>query len=669
MKSTSERRTLLLGVLMAAATLVLYLPVTGYGFVGLDDDQYVYENPWVSSGLSWSTIRWSLTSTFAANWHPLTWISHLLDASIYGPFAGGPHLTNVILHALNSLLLFLVLARLTNSPWPSLMTAALFAWHPLHVESVAWISERKDLLSMLWWTLAIWTYMQFANERKKQKPPGKSARGVIFYALTVLCFALGLMSKPMVVTLPFVLLLLDYWPLNRWQVASGQQEGSPTRRVWLGLLAEKLPFFVLALAGCVVTVIAQHSGGAIKSFNDVPLYARVMDLPTAYLFYIGKTLWPDHLCAFYPLPAKPPFLFAAGTGLALAGISALIVQIRRRYPFLAVGWFWFLGTLVPVIGLVQVGGQATADRYMYIPSIGLFIMIAWSIKHCLISRPQTRTLICTIVAAVLFCCALKTQWQMAYWRDSQTLFTRILSITKDCEMAQNGLGTALSSAGRKEEAIDHFKEALRINPSSVHAHYNLGIELANAGKLDEAMVHFSEALKLNPHNEQVHNNAGVVLAQQGKVEQALDQFKESIQLNPQYPKPYLNSARAWERLGNFGGAMTNYSKALQLEPDSTETLNRFALMLATCQDSQWHNPAGAVELARRANELTRSEVPDYLATLATAYAAAGQYSNAVTTAELGRQQAAAGGMEVLVAKLETAMQFYKAGHTPPLQVQ
>ncbi len=669
MQSVEKRRVFLPGVLMAVATVVLYWPVTGYDFVGFDDDINYYQNPWVTSGLSWSTVKWALTNTFIADWHPVTWISLLLDSSIYGPFAGGPHLTNVVLHALDSLLLFLLLARLTSSPWPSLMVAGLFAWHPLHVESVAWITERRDVLSMLWWILAIWSYARGVDELKGQSPSGHSAKHKFFYALAVLFFALGLMSKPMVVTLPFVLLLLDYWPLHRWQAAAEGQESPARRRIWLRLLMEKLPFFVLAAADCVVTFMAQHAGGAVKSLEEVPLYLRAANVPVAYVSYIGKTFWPDRLCAFYPLPAKPPLLAAIGAVLALAGISVLLVQLRRQYPWLAVGWFWFLGTLVPAIGLVQVGRHAMADRFMYMPSIGLFIMVAWSVNHWLISRPRARPLGAAVVAASLLACALATRQQMVYWRDSIALFTRILSLTKDCDMAHNGLGIALSSAGRREQAIYHFKETLRINPASVKARYNLGIELAGAGRLDEAMTQFSEALKLNPRNEQLHNNAGVVLAQQGKAEQALDQFKAAIQLNPLYPKPWLNSARAWESLGNFGAAAANYDKALRLEPDSTETLDRFARMLATCRDAQWRDPARAVALARRANQLTRSEVPDYLATLAASYAAAGQYSNAVATAELARQRAAAHGLETLAAKIDTALQFYKQGRAAPSQSQ
>lgn len=665
MKSVGKGRVFLLGVLLTVVTAALYWPITGYDFIGLDDDQYVYENPWVRSGLGWPTIKWAFTSTFAANWHPLTWISHLLDYSIYGLSADGPHFTNLILHALNVILLFAVLVRLTGLTWPSVMVAALFAWHPLHVESVAWISERKDLLSTLWWILSIWAYARATKDLKGSIWSTKSAANKVFYGLSISLFALGLMSKPMVVTLPFVLLLLDYWPLNRWQDTTEGTASPKCLRIESSLVIEKLPFFILSLAGSVVTVVAQHAGEAIKTFHQVPLILRVVNLPVAYAFYIEKTFWPDNLCGFYPLPATPLFLDGIATGLVLVGASVSFVRLRRQYPWLIVGWLWFLGTLIPVIGLVQVGGQAMADRYMYIPSIGLFIMIAWGINRCLNIWPQTRMVGCTVIAATLVCCALKTQWQMAYWRNSLVFYSRILEISKNSDMAQNGIGVALSSAGRKEEAIEHFKEALRLNPASVHAFYNLGIDLADTGRLDEAMVQFSAALKLNPRNEQLHNNAGVILVQQGKLEQALDQFNESIRLNPIYPKPYLNSARIYESRGAFGNAVTNYSKALQLEPDSSETLDRLALLLATCRDSRWRNPAGAVQLAQRATELTRSKEPNYLATLATSYASAGQYSNAAIAAELARQCAAANKLEALAAKIDKDLLFFKAGHAAP----
>ncbi len=526
------------------ATAALYWPATRYSFVALDDDQYVYDNPWVTHGLDKATFKWAWTSTYAANWHPLTWLSHLVDTSIYGPSSSGPHFTNVILHACNALLLFLVLLRLTGAQWPSWLAAALFAWHPLRVESVAWVSERKDLLCGLFWMLTLWTYVRYAEEFKVQ-----SSKFKVFYTWALLFFVLGLLSKPMIVTMPFVLLLLDYWPLQR-----GCQ------------FKEKLPFFAIAAVSCVVTYVAQHNWGAVKSFEQSPLLLRVANVPVAYLTYLGKTIWPAHLCALYPMPDKAPLLAGAVAVLALAAITTLAVRWRRPCPWILVGWLWFLGTLVPVIGLVQVGGQAWADRYTYLPSIGLFIMLAWSVDRWLEHRSGGLGWVTGAAFVGLLACIFATERQLPYWDGSLALFGRIVANFPDCAGAQNGMGVALSALGRKTEAIEHFKEALRLEPGSVHAHYNLGIELTDAGKLDEAMVQFDEALKLNPRSEQLHNNVGVVLAQQGKLPAALEQFQRAMELNPRYPKPYLNAARALEGLGRTNEAQANYQKAEQLDP-------------------------------------------------------------------------------------------------------
>jgi tetratricopeptide (TPR) repeat protein len=549
-------------LLLAAATMALYWPATRFNFVALDDDAYVYDNPWVTHGLDWSTAKWVWTSTYAANWHPVTWLSHLLDSSIYGPLPDGPHFTNVCLHALNALLLFLVLSRLTGAPWPSWVAAALFAWHPLRVESVAWISERKDLLCGLFWMLTLWAYLRYAEEFKVQPAfaeaaAGKRSKFKVFYALILLFFALGLMSKPMMVTLPFVLLLLDYWPLGRLEFGP--------KFSWRPVM-EKVPFLVLAAGSSLATFLVQHAGGAVKSFQQAPFLLRAANVPLAYISYIGKTLWPTHLCAFYPLSDKAPELAATGSALALAAITGLTVRWRREYPWLLVGWFWFMGTLIPVIGLVQVGGQALADRYTYLPSIGLFIMLAWSVRHWLTRRPAAGPWVGGAAFLGLLGCVLATERQLPYWRDSLALYGRILWNFPDCAGAQNGLGLALSDAGRRAEAMDHYKEALRLDPDSVHAHYNLGIELAEAGKLEEAMIQFDAALKLNPRSEQLHNNVGVVLAREGSLQAALEQFQRAIKLNPLYPKPYLNAAMALERLGRMDEARTNYQKAAQLDP-------------------------------------------------------------------------------------------------------
>lgn len=544
MTTSNHKQVFWLSLLLAGATVALYWPATRYSFVALDDDQYVFDNPWVTHGLDWSTFKWAWTSTYAANWHPLTWLSHLLDTSIYGTDSGGPHFTNVLLHALNGLLLFLVLLRLTGAQWTSWIAAALFAWHPLRVESVAWVSERKDLLCGLFWLLTLWAYVRYVEEAKARSSKLKS-----FYALALVCFVLGLLSKPMIVTLPFVLLLLDYWPLRRPRA-----------------LMEKWPFFVLAAASCAVTYIAQHNWGAIKSFEQAPLLLRIANVPVAYLTYIAKTLWPTDLCALYPLPAQAPLMTAAFSALALAVMTALAVRCRREQPWILVGWLWFLGTLVPVIGLVQVGGQALADRYTYLPSIGLFIMLAWSVGHWIERQPAARGFIGGATFVCLLSCVFATERQLPYWDGSLPLFGRIVSFYPDCAGAQNGMGVALSVLGRKTEAVAHFQEALRLEPGSVHAHYNLGIELTGIGKLDEAMTQFEAALKLNPRSEQLHNNVGVVLAQQGKLPAALEQFQRSIELNPLYPKPYLNAARALEGLGRTNEAKTYYQKAGQLDP-------------------------------------------------------------------------------------------------------
>ena len=365
--NSNRSRTFLCGLLLAVATLVLYWPATHFDFVNYDDDIYVFNNPQVRGGLGWYNLKWALANTSAANWHPLTWISHTADYAIFGSSAGGHHFTSLALHSANTLLLFLVLTRLTASLWPCIVVAAFFGWHPLHVESVAWVSERKDVLSTLFWMLSLGAYARYAEEFKAGRADFKK-----HYAAAVILFALGLMCKPMVVTLPFVFLLLDYWPLQRSPAAL---------RAWGPLLLEKAPFFALAGAACVVTIVAQHSGGAIKTLNQVPFAARACQVPVAYASYVCKTLWPAQLCGFYPLPAKPPILAAACALAALAGMTILAWRWRRAYPWVIVGWFWFLGTLVPVIGLLQ-AGRPGDGRPLYLCSIH------WPVYHgCLECRP------------------------------------------------------------------------------------------------------------------------------------------------------------------------------------------------------------------------------------------------------------------------------------------
>jgi protein O-mannosyl-transferase len=647
-----ERRlTFFLGLFLVLATLAVYWPATRYDFVVMDDDLYVTENPWVMQRLSVDGVKWAFTTVHAANWHPLTWISHMIDYSVYGLFAGGHHLTNILLHTLNTLLLFLLLKRLTGTLWSGAVVAALFGLHPLHVESVVWVSERKDVLSTLFMLLTVWAYSQYVKTRTKKS-----------YGLTLVLFALGLMAKPMLVTLPCVLLLLDYWPFERLDISAKALGGSTAIKTFLKLGFEKAPFFALSLAACIATIFAQRAGGAIKTFDSVPFFIRVLNSLSAYGDYIGKTFFPVNLCIFYPLPTEPPVVSGIVSALFLALLSYLVFRWRNKYPWMLVGWLWFLGTLVPVIGLIQVGQQAMADRYTYIPHIGLFIAMVWCVKHWIGSR---RTIGFGLAIVTLVACLLITRNQIAYWRDSIALFTHGIAVAKDNALSRQNLGVALSQAGKSYEAIEQYEKALRLKPDSARTHYNLGIEWFALEKFDQAEFHFFAALKAGSRSEKVYNNLGILLAKRRQLDSAKDHFRRAIQQNPIYPKPYLNYAVVFQQQGFAGPAVTNYATALSLEPNWPEALSKYAYLLATCSEPGWRNPIAAIKLAERANEITRSEVPAYLETLAIAYAEAGKFSNAVSAAELAQKNAAqTKNLQLLRERLGRDIESYRAGKAP-----
>jgi protein O-mannosyl-transferase len=647
------RRVFLLGFGLVVLTLILYWPVANFSFVVLDDNEYIYENPWITGGLSADNLKWAFTSTHASNWHPVTWITHLADYTCFKQFAGGHHLTNVALHALNVLLLFLLLRRLTGAVWPGALVAALFAWHPLHVESVAWVSERKDVLSTLFLLLTLFAYARYTN-----RP------GVVRYLLALVLFALGLMAKPMLVTLPGLLLLFDYWPLKRF--ARARESGAPNWRVCFRLFMEKVPFFILSLVDCVLTVMAQESGDAIKSLYAVTPAQRVLNALVAYGTYLWKTIVPTNLCVFYPLPAKVSVLALALSALALAAFSYLAFRQRSRRPWLIVGWLWFLGTLVPVIGLVQVGNQAWADRYTYIPSIGLFLMLAWTLAEWSGWRPTIRKFAVATVGVALLACVVATRLQLNYWHDGIALFTRALAVTGSNAFSENNLAVALSLAGRKEEALPHYQAALRADPEYTRARYNFGIDLAALGRPDEAVEQFAEALKHDPRSVQLHNNIGVIRAQQGKLDEAAAHFREAIQLDPSYPKPFLNYGAMLQSQGQAGPAVTNYLAAIKAAPGSPEAYDKLAFLLAACPDPNWQNPVEAVRLARRANELSGNQMAEYLQTLARAWAAAGNFTNAIAVAETARRQAEFTLQPARAGTLENELAAYRAGKIIPV---
>jgi tetratricopeptide (TPR) repeat protein len=523
-------------LLLVFTTLVVFWQAVNYDFTNFDDDRYITANQHVKAGLTREGILWAFTVNpdHASFWMPLTWLSFMLDFELYGLNPGGYHLTNLLLHIINTLFLFLIFKRMTGEVWKSAFVAALFALHPLHVESVAWITERKDVLSTLFWMLTLLAYINYAAHPCLRN-----------YILIPVAFSFGLMTKPMVVTLPFLLLLLDYWPLERFQPGlwlsgnhSPRSESSsvpeprtPPRR----LLLEKMPLFVLAAIVSVVTFFAQQSSGAAKSMAQYPLTDRIANGVVSYARYIGKMIWPENLAVFYPHPGNSlPVWQITAAALFLISVSVVVMRSGRRYPYLVVGWLWYLGTLVPVIGLVQSGDQGMADRFTYVPLIGLFIMFTWGASE-LVKTWRHRGMILAVTAStVLLTFAICSTLQVRHWENNITLFTHALKVTKDNFLAHNNLGAAMAVESRLDEAIGQFEEALRISPNYVSAHYNLGLALAKKGRLDEAIAHYSEALRLKPEYPEALNSLGVALARQGRIEEAIVRFAAALQINPDY---------------------------------------------------------------------------------------------------------------------------------------
>ena len=489
-------------LLLVIFALAVYWQVNGHEFVNYDDSLYVIENPQVKNGVDLNAVIWAFKSTHAANWHPLTWLSHMADVELYGLAPGAHHLTSVVFHIANSLLLFVVLRRMTGHLWQSAVVAALFALHPLHVESVAWVAERKDVLSTFFWLLTMLGYARYA-----ERP------GVARYLLVVGCFMLGLMTKPMLVTLPFVLLLLDYWPLRRVGIerfGEHQSGNLPCWRPLLGLVWEKLPLFLLAIVSSVITFWAQKKGGAVGSMELYPLTSRVANALVSYVKYIGKTIWPVDLAAFYPHPGSLPAWQVVGAGVLLGLITVAALRSLRQRPWFIVGWLWFVGTLVPVIGLVQIGLQAMADRYTYIPLIGLFMIVAWGVSELIGGWQHKKKLLATAAIILLMVLSVVSWRQTTYWKNSVTLFQHALAVTENNYWMHNNLGFALTAQGRLDEAIAQYENALKINPVYEPAHLNLGIALISQGKVDQCIAYYQDVLRHRPDFAEVHHNLGVI---------------------------------------------------------------------------------------------------------------------------------------------------------------
>jgi len=550
---------------LIAVSLSVYGQMINHDFVDYDDPKYVTGNRQVQAGLTRQGVVWALTTTTVANWHPLTWLSHMLDCELYGMNPMGHHWTSLLFHVANSLLLFYIFQQMTGAIWQSALVAALFALHPLHVESVAWVAERKDVLSTFFGMLTMLVYLRYV------KHPG-----CVNYLLVFLFFTLGLISKPMLVTLPFVLLLLDFWPLQRFQY----KEETPTpyrgerfdRQVFLKLIGEKFPLIVLAVVSSVLTYIVQSGGGGVKSFESFPLNVRISNAFVSYVSYIIKTVWPYSLAVFYPHPAETlPVWKIFGAVLLIIGITFLAVRKSKQYPYVAVGWFWYIGTLVPVIGFVQVGSQAMADRYSYIPLIGLFIMIAWGISDLSLKWNYRKVLLPVAVGMILLALAVRTFFQVGHWKDTITLFENAVRVTDNNGPAHNNLGNALSAQGEFEKAHFHLQTALEINPGDAMVVFNLGKNRYDQGNIEQAMDYYKKALKINPGHAGAHNNLANLLADKGKIDEAVSHFQAALRTKPGFSDAHNNLAIAYSAQGKIDKAVSHLTKALKINPEDPAT--------------------------------------------------------------------------------------------------
>ena len=679
-------------LLLVVIILAAYWQLPTHDFINFDDSGYITKNTHVKAGVTRENIAWAFNFINFAYWHPLTWLSHMLGFQLFGMNPSMHHLMNLFFHIANSVLLFFVLNRMTGSLLKSAFVAAVFAIHPLNVESVAWASERKNVLSTFFWMLTMLFYIRYVEKSS-----------IFNYLTTIFFFTSGLLAKPMLVTLPFVLVLLDYWPLNRFKLSqvNGMEnkfrQGTDCRsrlRPIFRLVLEKVPFLFLSAVSIYLSSVSVQRFGLVESAAGVSMKLRVSNALISYVIYIKKMLWPYHLAVFYPYPKAIPLWEIAGASLLLIGVTFLAFRWVTEKPYIAIGWLWYIGTLVPVIGLVQAGlWPSMADRFVYVPLIGLFIIIAWGVPDFISRWRFKKWLFVPIAIAVILNFTLSTHLQNTYWESSIALFKHTLDVTIDNEVAHQKLGEALVAQGRTDEAVKHYYEALRINPNLVAAHINMGVALRLEGKLDQAMEHFSkvlhlnpnsanayyeightfekmnkfdaavryfnEALRINPNAARVHHNLGTVLARQKKESEAIFHFYEALRIDPNYADAHYNLGIIFSNQRNIKQAIDHYKRALCINPNMSLALYNLSWILATCEDEEYRNGEEAIKLATELCKITSYQIPQALEALAAAYAGTKEFNAAVLTAQKGLQLAEIQGPKEVALRLKKRLELYK----------
>ncbi len=659
-----KHQKLCISLLLAALTLAAFWPVRLNDFINYDDQQYVYENVQVKQGLTWRNAGWAFTTTHASNWHPLTWLSHMADVQVFGLNPGAHHLVSLAIHIVNALLLFHLLARMTGSVWASAFAAALFAVHPLHVESVAWAAERKDVLSAVFFLLTLWAWCEYVDSaarvpnlsrgtaKEPTHPDAVTAPSRImveirsWYFLALLFFALGLMTKPMLVTTPCVLLLLDYWPLRRFN-------NSNIRR----LILEKVPFLLLSVASSVVTTLVQQK--AMVFYKALPLPYRIENACVSYTRYLWLALWPKNLGIQYPHPGIWPTPLWIGAFVLVVVATVGAVLGAKSKPFLAVCWFWFLGMLVPVIGFVQVGVQSMADRYSYLPMIGIFIIVAWLAAVWAGHSPERVRLCAGLVCCVIAACSWRTNLQVRFWRDTETVFTHDLEVAPGSWVAHHNLALL---------ALDRYQKSARssIESQALNASGSAGATLSRSNRadyLDQVISHCETALELKPTLAEIHVTLAKALTEKRSLDDAASHLQLAIRADPKNAQAKQTWAEILHRQGRAAEAVTAYRATLELEPDWEPVLNNLAWLLATHPDPSIRNGREAVRLAERACDLTQRTNLWYFHTLAAAYAEAGDFTNAVAAAARARDLSQASGKAELLGKAQTRLKLYET-HQP-----